>query len=78
MDQEDGEYLYNGMLPIKNEILPSATTQMDLEGIKWSKSGREWQILYDTTYTWNLKNKTKGSEYNNNNKKADSHLQRKD
>ena len=58
MDQEDGEYLYNGMLAIKNEILPSATTQMDLEGIKWSKSGREWQILYDTTYMWNLKNTT--------------------
>ena len=33
MDQ-DGVYLYNGILAIKNEILPFAITQMDLERIK--------------------------------------------
>ena len=35
-----------------------ATTWMNLEGIMLSEmSGRERPILYDTTYTWNLKNK---------------------
>ena len=34
MDQEDGVYLYNVILAIKNEILPFAKTQMDLEDIK--------------------------------------------
>ena len=29
---------------------------------KWNKSDRERQILYDTTYMWNLKNTA--SEYN--------------
>ena len=58
MDQEVGVYVYNVILAIKNEILPFATTQMDLEGIKWNKSGREWQILYDSSYMWNLKNTT--------------------
>ena len=41
----------------KNEIMPSATTWMDLERIILSKvkSDRERQILYDITYMWNLK-----------------------
>ena len=26
---------------------------------KWNKSDRERQMLYDITYMWNLKNKTK-------------------
>ena len=43
----------------KNEILLFTTTWMDLEGIMLSEmSDRERQILYDTTYMWNLKNKT--------------------
>ena len=48
----------------KNEILPFATTRMDLEGIILSeiKSDRETQILYEIIYMWNLKNKTT-SEY---------------
>ena len=52
-------YTYNGILAIKtNEILPFATTWMDLEGIMFSEmSDRERQILYDFTYTWNLKSK---------------------
>ena len=40
---------------IKNEILPFAATWMDLEGIMLSEIS---QRLYDTTYTWNLKNTT--------------------
>ena len=30
---------------------------------KWNKSDRERQILYDITYTWNLKNNTTESIY---------------
>ena len=30
---------------------------------KWSKSDRERQILYDTTYMWNLKYNTSDSLY---------------
>ena len=41
----------------KDEILPFATTQIDLEYIMLSKSYRENQLLYDITYMWNLKNK---------------------
>ena len=40
----------------KTENLPSATMQMDLEGIILSnKSDRERKILYGITYQWNLK-----------------------
>ena len=39
----------------KNEILPFATTWMDLECITLSEKVREWQILYVITYMWNLK-----------------------
>ena len=43
----------------KNEILPFTTTWMDLEGIMLSEmSDRERQILYDTTYMWNIKSTT--------------------
>ena len=38
--------------------MPYAVTWMDLKIIILSKSNRERQILYDITYTWNLKNKT--------------------
>ena len=50
----------------KKGLLPSATPCMDLEGIMLSESSdREIQILYDTTYMWNLKNTKKQiSEYN--------------
>ena len=48
----------------KNEILPFATTWMDLEGIMLSevKSNTERQILHDIIYMWDLKNKM--NEYN--------------
>ena len=39
----------------KNEIMPFAATQMDLEIIILSKSDRERQIPNDITYMWNLK-----------------------
>ena len=37
-----------------NEIIPFATTWMNLENIILSEV-RQRQILYDITYTWNLK-----------------------
>ena len=40
----------------KNEILPFATTWMDLENIVLSEQVRERQILYDNSHMWNLKN----------------------
>ena len=45
--------VYNGILLShkKKEILPFATTQMDLEGTMLSEmSDRQRQILYDFTY----------------------------
>ena len=42
----------------KKEILPFATTQMDLEDIMLSEISQiQTQILYDLTYMWNLKKK---------------------
>ena len=61
MDREDVVYIIYAMEYYsaikKNEIMPSATTWMDLERIILSKvkSDRERQILYDITYMWNLK-----------------------
>ena len=51
-------YIHNGILLSykKKEILPFATTWMDLEGIMLSEmSDGERQTLYDFTYIWNLK-----------------------
>ena len=57
----------------KNEVMPFAATWMALEGMMLVKSGGERQILYNTTYVWNLKT-TKTSEQNK--KEADSQIQR--
>lgn len=56
-----------------NEVMPFAATWMALEGMMLVKSGGERQILYNTTYVWNLKT-TKTSEQNK--KEADSQIQR--
>ena len=45
---------------------------MDLEGIRLNEISQRRQILYNITYTWNLKNTA--SEYN---KKADSDAENK-
>ena len=43
----------------KNKVLPFLTTCMDLESVMLSETvDKEWQILHDFTYMWNLKNKT--------------------
>ena len=47
----------------KNEIMPFATTWMDLEIIILSKSDRERQIPHDITYMWNLKYDTNEFTY---------------
>ena len=51
MDKEAVVYIYNGVLPIKNEIIPFAATWSDLEIIIL----RDRQISYDITYMWKLK-----------------------
>ena len=76
MDKEDVVYKYkmkHFSAIKKKEILPFATTWMDLEGIMLSeKSQTEKDKSYDFTYTWNLKNKT-----NENNKtETDSQIQK--
>ena len=40
-----------------DEILPFATTWMDLEGIMLSELSEKDKMLYFITYMWNLKNK---------------------
>ena len=52
-------YIMEYYSALKNEILPFATTWMDLEDIMLSEmSYKERQMPYDFTYMWNLK-KTK-------------------
>ena len=47
MDKEDVVYICNGILAIKkNEILPFATTRMDLEGITLSEIGQTEKDKY--------------------------------
>ena len=56
MDKEDVDEYYSTIK--KNEILPFATTWLDLEDIMLSEiSQTEKQILYDITYMWTLKSK---------------------
>ena len=58
MDKEDVIYTYNGILLShkKNEILPFATTWMDLESVMLSEISQR-QMPYDFTYMWNLETK---------------------
>ena len=60
MDKEDVGYIYNEAFYSairKNEILPFATTWMELEGIMLSGI-RERQISYDFTHMRTLRDKT--------------------
>ena len=44
----------------KNEILPFVITWIDPEGVRLNEiNQRESQMLYDFTYVWNLKSKSK-------------------
>ena len=64
MDKDDVVHIYIILLIYiifkKNEIMPFASTWIDLEIIILSKISqtREIQISYDITYVWNLKNDT--------------------
>lgn len=61
IDKEDVVYMHNGILLShkKNEILPFATTWMDLEGIMLSEISQSDKDRYhDLTHMWNLRNKT--------------------
>ena len=58
MDKEDVVHTYNGIvLSHKKEWNNAICSIMDVTRdyhTKWSKSEREWQILYNITYMWNL------------------------
>ena len=58
--KEDVVHTNNGILLShrKKEIMPFTATRR-LEIIILSKSEREWQIPYDITYMWNLKDDKK-------------------
>lgn len=58
MHQENVVYTYNEMLAVKKkEILPSATTQIDLEDIMLNEISQAQKNKYynNLTYTRNLK-----------------------
>ena len=59
MDKEYVVYTQNGILLTiqKSKVVPFATTWMNLDIVLLNevKSDTERQILYDTTYLWNLK-----------------------
>ena len=56
----------------KNEILPFATTWMDLEGIMLSEISQKKTNTVNVTYMWNLKNETSDC----NKEETDSEIQR--
>jgi len=58
----------------KNEILPFATTWMELESIMLSEINqvREGQMPYDFTHMWNLRNKTNEKKEKAINQETDS------
>ena len=59
--QEDVIYIHNGILLSHSKEWNNAIcSDMDGPGdyhTKWTKSDREIQISYDSTYVWNLKKK---------------------
>ena len=59
LDKEDVVHMYNSiLLSCKKEWNNVICSYMDGPRdyhIKWSKSDRERQILYDTTYMWDIK-----------------------
>ena len=63
---KDVAHIYNGILLShkRNEVELFVVRWMDLESVIQSevKSEREKQILYASTYIWNLKKKKNGSE----------------
>ena len=62
MNQEEVAYTYNRILLSHKKEWNFAMWKniREFEGYyaKWNKSGRERQILYDTTCMWNTKYKT--------------------
>ena len=67
MDKEDVVYLFNGIL-LGHKKKQNIAICRNMDGprdyhTEWSKSKREWQILYDITYIWHLKNNTNEFTY---------------
>ena len=59
MNKENVVHIYNGILLSYKEQNNAICNNMDGLNmtIEWSKSDRERQSPYDTTYMWNLKKK---------------------
>ena len=72
---KDVIYIYNGILfSHENEWNDAICSNMDGPRdyhIKWGKSDREWQILCEMTYLWNLKRWYKWSYLENRNRLTD-------
>ena len=59
VDKEDVEHLYNGILfhhlkKWNNAICGNMEGPIECH-TEWNKSDREWEMLYDIPYIWNLK-----------------------
>ena len=67
-------HTHNGILLShkNNEILPFATTWMDLEGRLSEIPDRKRQMPYDFTYIWNRNNKTNEQPKQNRNRHIDT------
>ena len=49
---------YYSAIKIWNSAICSNGDGPEMFYASWNKSDKEWQILYDITYMWNLKNNT--------------------
>ena len=63
-------YIYHSVIK-KNQILPFATTWMNVEDVKPNETD---QSKINFTYMWNLKNKTKGLKQQNRNTVIDQRI----
>ena len=59
MDKEVVVYTYSGILLSHkkdwNNAICNTWMQLEIIILKWSKSDKEREILYDTIYMWNIK-----------------------
>jgi len=59
IDREDVVHIFNGILAVKNEIMPSAATRMDLEMVILSEvSQRKTNFMIDHLYVESKNNGT--------------------
>ena len=67
-DREAGMLQSMGLQRVRNDLVPEHWQQPPQNRgyyAKWNKSDRERRGVYDSTYTWNLKNKTNNKQKRN-------------